>query len=223
MEGDGSCPPGDGVPMPLRPGEVVPPASDEFELVCDTWSAAAHMAREHARQAAAIAELARRRSVERDAATAPAAGRGRYRAARPAALADVSDDFVSELATIRNCSEAEVGRLAAELILLTTTLAATWAEMSAGRLSIRKVRILLDLLGDASDAVAAAHRGLSGRALASRSRQYLLSRARRYLLPGVAELRGERPGRGVRPAAPVPCGTRLPGGAPGGRTRRAPA
>ncbi|MCF6507988.1 HNH endonuclease [Blastococcus sp. MG754426] len=157
MEDDGSCLPGDGVPMPLLPGEVVPPDGGEFELVCDIWSADAHMAREYARQAAAIAELARRRSVERDADYRP---RGRpgpdSRAARPAALADVSDDFVSELAVIRHCSEAEAGRLAAESILLTTKLAATWAEMFAGRLSIRKVRILLDLLGDASDAVAAA-------------------------------------------------------------------
>ncbi|SEM09936.1 protein of unknown function, partial [Blastococcus sp. DSM 46786] len=146
----------DGVPMPLLPGEVVPPASAEFELVCDIWSADAHMAREYARQAAAIAELARRRSVERDADYGPRGGPGPdSRAARPAALADVSDDFVSELAVIRGCSEAEAGRLAAESILLTTKLAPTWAELFAGRLSIRKARILLDLLGDAPDAVAA--------------------------------------------------------------------
>ncbi|MGY1985822.1 HNH endonuclease signature motif containing protein [Blastococcus sp. SYSU DS0669] len=158
MEDDGGAQPaGDGVPMPLLPGEVVPPASEEFELVCDIWSADAHMAREYARQAAAIAELARRRPAERDADYGPRGGPGPdSRAARPAALADVSDDFVSELATIRNCSEVEAGRLAAESILLTTKLAATWAELFAGRLTIRKARILLDLLGDASDAVAAA-------------------------------------------------------------------
>jgi hypothetical protein len=146
----------DGVPMPLLPGEVVPPASAEFELVCDIWSADAHMGREYARQAAAIAELASRRSAERDACYGRRGGPGPdSRAARPAALADVSDDFVSELATIRGCSETEAGRLAAESILLTTKLAATWAELFAGRLTIRKARILLDLLGDASDAVAA--------------------------------------------------------------------
>ncbi|WP_456580992.1 HNH endonuclease signature motif containing protein [Blastococcus sp. SYSU DS0510] len=125
--------------------------------MCDIWSADAHMAREYARQAAAIAELARRRSAERDADYGPRGGPGPdSRAARPAALADVSDDFVSELATIRNCSEVEAGRLAVESILLITKLAATWAELFAGRLTIRKARILLDLLGDASDAVAAA-------------------------------------------------------------------
>ena len=148
--------PGGGEPMPLLPAEVVSPAMGEFELACDIWSADAHMAREYARQAAVIAELARRRSAERDADFGPRGGPGPdARAMRPAALADVSDDFVSELALIRRCSEAEAGRLATESILLTTKLAATWAELFAGRLTIRKARILLDLLGDASDAVAA--------------------------------------------------------------------
>ena len=149
-------PPVDGEPVPVLPSEVVSRQSAELELVCDIWSADAHMAREHARQAATIAELARRRSVERDTDFGL---RGRpgpdSRAMRPAALADVSDDFVTELALIRHCSEAEAGRLAAESILLTTKLAATWSELYAGRLTVRKARILLDLLGDADDAVAA--------------------------------------------------------------------
>jgi hypothetical protein len=150
-------PPQDGEPIPVLPSEVVSPELAELELVCDIWSADAHMAREHARQAATIAELARRRSVERDTAVGSRGGPGPdSRAVRPAALADVSDDFVSELALIRVCSEAEAGRLAAESILLTTTLAATWSELYAGRLTVRKARILLDLLGDADDAVAAA-------------------------------------------------------------------
>jgi hypothetical protein len=157
MEGGGvPRPPEDGEPIPVLPSEVVSPELADLELVCDIWSADAHMAREHARQAATIAELARRRSAERDTAFG---ARGRpgpdSRAVRPAALADVCDDFVSELALIRSCSEAEAGRLAAEAILLTTTLAATWAELYAGRLTVRKARILLDLLGDADDAVAA--------------------------------------------------------------------
>ncbi|MGR6965323.1 HNH endonuclease [Geodermatophilus sp. URMC 61] len=149
-------PPEDGEPMPVVPSEVVSPELAEFELVCDIWSADAHMAREHARQAATIAELARRRAVERDAAFGPRGGPGPdSRAMRPAALVDVSDDFVSELAIIRSCSEAEAGRLAAESMLLTTKLAATWSELYAGRLTVRKARILLDLLGDTDDAVAA--------------------------------------------------------------------
>jgi hypothetical protein len=150
-------PPGEGELIPFLPSEVVSPQSAELELVRDIWSADAHMAREHARQAATIAELARRRSIERDAAFGPRGGPGPdSRVMRSAALADVSDDFVSELALIRHCSEAEAGRLAAESLLLTTKLAATWSELYAGRLTVRKARILLDPLGDADDAVAAA-------------------------------------------------------------------
>jgi hypothetical protein len=149
-------PPVDAEPIPVLPSEVVSRQSAELELVCDIWSADAHVAREHARQAATIAELARRRSVSRDAAFGPRGGPGLdSRAMRPAALADVSDDFVTELALIRSCSEAEAGRLAAESILLTTKLAATWSELYAGRLTVRKARLLLDLLGNTDDAVAA--------------------------------------------------------------------
>jgi hypothetical protein len=148
-------PPQSGEPIPFMPSEVVSPECGELELVCDIWSADAHMAREHARQAAVIAELARRRSAERDTDFGPRGGPGPdSRAMRPTALADVSDDFVSELALIRHCSEAEAGRLAAESMLLTTKLAATWSELYAGRLTVRKARILLDLLGDADDEVA---------------------------------------------------------------------
>ncbi|RBY85560.1 HNH endonuclease signature motif containing protein [Blastococcus sp. TF02A-30] len=155
---DGAVPPAPelGEPIPVLPAEVASPRSAEFELVCDIWSTDARMAREHAWQAATIAELARRRSVERDAASGDRGAAGPdTRAARPAALADVADDFVSELAVIRRCSETEASRLAAESILLTTKLAPTWSELYAGRLTVRKARILLDLLGDASDGVAA--------------------------------------------------------------------
>ncbi|MGY1815480.1 hypothetical protein, partial [Blastococcus sp. SYSU D00820] len=78
-------PPLVGVPWPVSPGEVVPRWSTESDLVCDIWSTDARMAREHARQAAAIAELARRRAVERGA---DPLGRGPDAAAvRPLALA----------------------------------------------------------------------------------------------------------------------------------------
>ncbi|TKJ33370.1 hypothetical protein A6V29_16120 [Blastococcus sp. CCUG 61487] len=139
------------------PADLMSPGSSELEIVADIWSADAHMAREHARQAAAIAELARRRSVERDADFGARGGPGHdSRAVRQPVLADVSDDFVTELAVIRNCSEAEASKLAVESLLLTTTLAAVWSELFVGRLTVRKARILVDLLGDASDAVAAA-------------------------------------------------------------------
>lgn len=96
------------------------------------------------------------RAVERYEDFGPRGGPGLDSCSlRPAALADVSDDFVSELALVRTCSEAEAPRLAAESLLLTTKLAATWSEAYAGRLTMRKVRILLDLLGDVDEAVAA--------------------------------------------------------------------
>ena len=145
-----------GQPIPFAPSELVSSHESELELVADIWSSDAHMAREHARQAAAVAELARRRSVERDADLGPRGGPGPdARAVRPPALADVSDDFVTELAVIRHCSEAEASRLAVESVRLTTTLLPTWSELFAGRLTVRKARILLDLLDGASAAVAA--------------------------------------------------------------------
>jgi hypothetical protein len=153
---DGGRAPEDGKPFPILPSEVVPRDEAETELLHDIWSADAHIAREHARQAAVVAELARRRAAERDAAFGSRGGPGPdARARRPAALTDVSDDFVSELALIRNCSEHEASRLAVESILLTTTLAATWAELFAGRLTLRKARVLLDLLGVVSPEIAA--------------------------------------------------------------------
>jgi hypothetical protein len=146
----------DGEPVPVLPSDVVSTASGELDLVADIWSTDAHMAREHAVQAAVIAELARRRPVTRDDDSEPSGGAGPdARAARPASLAEVSEDFVPELAVIRHCSDGEASRLAAEALLLTGKLAPTWSALYAGRLTIRKARILLDLLGDADDAVAA--------------------------------------------------------------------
>ncbi len=119
-------PPEDGEPIPFAPHEVTSAGATELELVADIWS---------------------RGGAGPDA-----------RAARPLALSDVSDvsdDFVSELAVIRHCSEADASRLAVESLLLTTKLSPTWSALFAGRLTVRKARILLDLLGDASDAVAA--------------------------------------------------------------------
>src|SRR3712207_7674348 len=90
-------PPAAGEPLPVLPSEVVSPQIGEFELVCDICSADAHMAREHARQAATIAELARRRSSQRDTAFGFRVGpRPDLRAVRPAALPDVFVDFAPE-------------------------------------------------------------------------------------------------------------------------------
>ena len=71
-------------------------------------------------------------------------------------LADVSETFVTELAMIRCCSEREAESLAIESILLTTKLRGTWSALYAGRIDVRKMRALVDLLGPAKPKVAAA-------------------------------------------------------------------
>ncbi len=110
-----------GEEAPVVPGEVVSSGLTDLDVVADIWSTDARMAREHAHQAAAIAELARRRRVERDRDFGARGGPGvDARALRPVALADVSDDFVTELAVIRGCSEAEASELAVAALLLTT-------------------------------------------------------------------------------------------------------
>src|SRR5687767_1789045 len=137
------------------PDDVAAPLSD-IELVADIWAADAREARHVAERAASIATLARRRGIERDREFG---ARGRpgidtlHR--RRGVLADVSETFVSELALIRCCSEVEAETLAVESILLTTTLRGTWSALYAGRIDVRKMRALLDLLGPAKPHVAA--------------------------------------------------------------------
>ena len=63
---------------------------------------------------------------------------------------------MTELALIRSCSEQEAQSLAIESLLLTTKLTATWDALYAGRIDVRKMRALLDLLGPAKPKVAAA-------------------------------------------------------------------
>jgi hypothetical protein len=145
----------EGEPIPFLPADL-PEAESELELVAGIWSGDSHKARAHACQLVDIARLARRRRAERDTAFGP---RGRpgldSRSLRSAVLADVSDDFITELALIRQCSEHEASQLAVEALLLTTKLAATWSELHAGRIDERKARAMIDLLGDATDDVAA--------------------------------------------------------------------
>jgi hypothetical protein len=182
-----------GEPVLVLPGEVVSAAAGEWDLVADIWSTDARMAREYAHQAAVIAELARRRPVRRDAAFGPRGAAGaQARAVRPAALAEVSEDFVSELAVIRGCSDAEASRLAAEALLLTGKLAATWAELYAGQITIRKARILLDLLGDAADDVARVVQGKVLPAAADCAPSRLADRTRYHLYRADADARDRR-------------------------------
>jgi hypothetical protein len=67
----------------------------------------------------------------------------------------VSGTFVTELALIRHCTESEAEMLAVESVLLTTNLTGTWSALYDGRLDVRKMRALVDLLGPAKPDVAA--------------------------------------------------------------------
>src|SRR5690349_19135825 len=119
--GEPSRPPDAGPPIALLPEPD--PGLSEIELVADIWSGDARMAREYALRAQGIARLAVHRRAERDAAFGSRGQAGRdARALRRPALADVSEDFISVLALILCCTEVEAEHLAAEAVLLSTTL-----------------------------------------------------------------------------------------------------
>src|SRR3954471_11230046 len=136
----------DGELIRAVPDDVAPGLSD-LELVADIWAADAREARHAAERAASIAALARRR-VERDREFGLLGGPGLdSRLRQSPVLAHVSETFVSELALIRGCSELEAEALAVESILLTTELTGTWSALYGGRLDVRKMRAVVDLLG----------------------------------------------------------------------------
>jgi hypothetical protein len=146
----------DGELIPDLPDDVAA-ASSDLELVADIWAADARESRYAAERAASIAALARRRSIERDRDFGQLGGPGLdSRLRQSPVLGDVSETFVTELAMIRCCSEHEAEMLAIESILLTTKLTATWSELYAGRIDVRKMRALIDLLGPVKPKVAAA-------------------------------------------------------------------
>jgi hypothetical protein len=148
-------PPPEGEPAPFVPDDLAPRLS-ETELVADIWSAQTRQAREYAMELVAIARLARRRRRDDLMARGENGGPGvDTRALAAPELADVSEDFVTELALIRTCTETEALVLARESILTTTTLEPTWSELYAGRISVRHLKVMVDLLGDASPEVAA--------------------------------------------------------------------
>ncbi|MGY2001652.1 DUF222 domain-containing protein [Blastococcus sp. SYSU DS1024] len=147
--------PDEGVPIPWVPDTDAPGLSD-LELVADIWAADAREARYAAQRAEAITALARRRSIDRDRDFGPLGGPGLdSRLRRSEVLALVSETFVTELAMIRGCTEAEAEALAVESILLTTLLTGTWDALYAGRIDVRKMRALVDLLATAKPAVIA--------------------------------------------------------------------
>jgi Domain of unknown function (DUF222) len=143
------APPAEGEELRVLPDDLAPLLS-ETEIVADIWSADARAAREHALLLRAVCVLARRRRLSTSAETSDATAGSRVHPE----LADLGEDFVSELALTRACSEFEADRLAVEAIRLCGKLSATWAELYAGRISIRKAQAIADLLGDLAAATA---------------------------------------------------------------------
>jgi hypothetical protein len=132
------------------PEDLAPTLSDT-ELVADIWAADAREARYVAERAVSVARFARRRRRQRTDEFGPRGGPGldsRYR--QPLVLADYSETFVAELALIRCCSEIEAEALAVESLILTTKLRGTWSALYEGRIDVRKMRALVDLLGPAT-------------------------------------------------------------------------
>jgi hypothetical protein len=198
---DGQPPPipDDGVPIPDVPDHS--PALSDLELVADIWAADARESRHAAERATSIAALARRRRIERDRDFGPLGGPGLdSRLRQPAVLSEVSETFVSELALIRGCSEIEAESLAVESVLLTTKLPGTWAELYAGRIDVRKMRAMVDLL---STAKASAVEEIERRVLPQAGRltvAELRVRVRRALVRLDARAMKERRARAARKA-----------------------
>ncbi|TFV61991.1 UNVERIFIED_ORG: HNH endonuclease [Bacillus sp. AZ43] len=152
MEREPDCAPEDGVPIPVLPEDLAP-ALSEIELVADIWAADAREARYVAERAVSVACFARRRRRERLQEFGQRGGPGldsRYR--QPDWLADFSETLVPELALLRSCSESEAERLLVESLVLTTSLRGTWSALHQGRISVPKMRALVDLLGTAKPA-----------------------------------------------------------------------
>jgi hypothetical protein len=149
MDSEPERPPEEGELLPMRLEDLAPELS-EIELVADIWAADAREARHVAERAFSIARFARRRRRRRTDEFGP---RGRpgldSRHRRPVVLADYSETLVAELAFIRNCSEIEAEGLLVESLILTHKLRGTWSALYEGRLDVRKMRALVDLLGPA--------------------------------------------------------------------------
>jgi hypothetical protein len=144
----------DGEPVPFVPDDCAPELS-ETELVADIWSAQSRQSREYAMELQAIARLAhRRRGVDGMARGARGGPGVDARAMATPELDDISEAFVSEVALIRGCTDAQALVMARESILLTTTLAPSWSELFAGRIGLPHVKVLVDLLGDATPEIA---------------------------------------------------------------------
>ena len=142
-------PPAESEPILWLPEDFAPQLS-ETEMVADIWASDSRQAREAALGAASITALARRRRREQDRDFGPLGGPGLdSRLSQSTFLADISETFVPELAQIRCCTESEAEALAIESIVLTTKLRGTWSALFEGRITVRKMRALVELLASA--------------------------------------------------------------------------
>jgi hypothetical protein len=143
-------------PVPQLP-DVDAPGFTDRELVMFIGAADAIEAKNHAHRLLSIARLARQRGWAGDLATAD--GRGGpgvdARALADPLMAGLREDFVPELALSSRISEAQATELLREALLTTTLLAPTWVALEAGRIGSRHVRACVELLGDASERIAA--------------------------------------------------------------------
>ena len=156
MDSEPDRPPELGEPIHVRPEDLAP-ALSETELVADIWAADARESRYVAERAVSIARFARRRRRQRDDEFGPQGGPGldsRHRT--PVVLADYSETLVPELAFIRHCSEIEAETLLVESLTLVHKLPGTWSALYEGRIDVRKMRLLVDLLGPATPKAVAA-------------------------------------------------------------------
>jgi hypothetical protein len=144
-----------GEPVRVLPQDLAPALSDT-ELVADIWAADARESRYVAQRAVSVAAFARRRRIQRDRdADAPGGPGPDSRARQPVVLADYSETLVAELALIRGCTETEAEALAVQSLILTTKLTGTWSALYEGRIDVRRMRALVDLLSTAKPKVAA--------------------------------------------------------------------
>ena len=108
--------------------------------------------REHARDLEAVASLAALRRSDQPLGGGPGID---GRTLSDEVLAGVREDFVTELALTRGCSEEAARVVLREALLLTGPLAATWSHLFAGVVSVAHAKVVVDLLGNATDEVAA--------------------------------------------------------------------
>ena len=108
--------------------------------------------REYARDLEAVAGLAAMRQADRPLGGGPGID---GRSLTDEVLAGVREDFVGELALTRGCSEDSARLVLREALLLTGPLVTTWSHLFAGILTVAHAKAVVDLLGDATAAVAA--------------------------------------------------------------------